>query len=152
MNAVSVVLAVLGIALAVACACCLWRFLTLRSKGYPVVMRPLPNGDGRHWRHGVLVYSATAAKFYKLRSILPESNLTLTRLGTSVQDRRRMTPREKQFLETDLHIVRVLHRAQEWEIALDAAGDTALVAWLESGPSARRDRNSAFNKPRPMEG
>lgn len=136
--------------LMLACAGAMWRFFTLRSKGYPVVMRPLPNQDGRHWRHGVLVYHPTSAKFYKLRSILPESNLTLTRLGTEVLQRREVTKRERNFLEDYLHVVRVSHRGQEWEIAVDSAGDTALVAWLESSPSARRDRNSAFNYPRPI--
>ena len=113
-------------------------------------MRPADSKDGRHWRHGVLVYSATSAKFYKLRSIRPESNVTLTRLGTEIVQRREISERETQFLERSMHVIRVRHRDREWELSLDSAGDTALVAWLESGPSARRDSHSAYNRPRPI--
>lgn len=140
---------ILGL-LILACLGALWRFLVLRSKGYPVVIRSLPNEDGRHWRHGVLVYSGTSAKFYKLRSIKPESDLSLTRLGTEILGRREITKREHACLEKNLHVIEVQHRGKRWELALDSQGDTALVAWLESGPSARLDRNSAYNNPRPI--
>lgn len=132
------------------CALGAWRFFTLRTKGYPVVMRPAGSKDGRHWRHGVLVYGSTSAKFYKLRSIRPESNVTLTRLGTEIVDRREIQGREARFLEGNVHVVVVRHRAREWEMAVDSSGDTALVAWLESGPSERRDTHSAYNRPRPI--
>ncbi|QFQ02698.1 hypothetical protein CUROG_06710 [Corynebacterium urogenitale] len=136
--------------LVLACLGALWRFTALRSKGYPVVIRSLPNEDARHWRHGVLVYSGTSAKFYKLRSIRPESDLSFTRLGTEIISRREITQRERNCLESDLHVIEVEHRQKRWELALDSQGDTALVAWLESGPSARRDRYSAYNHPRPI--
>ncbi len=29
----------------------------------------------------------------------------------------------------------------DWEVALDDAGDTALVAWLESAPSTRKEQS-----------
>lgn len=145
-----ILLYALLIAVAMVCAGILWRFVSLRSKGYPVVVRPLPNRDGRHWRHGVLIYSGVCAKFYKLRSIKPDSNLVLTRIGTEIVGRREITERERHFLESNVHVVEVAHRGKNWEIAVDSSGDTALVAWLESGPSARRDRNSAFNHPRPI--
>ena len=132
-------------------ATCMWRFFTLRKKGYPVVVRSLPSEDGRHWRHGVLIFSGVSVKFYKLRSLKPDSNLVLTRLATEIIGRREITHRERSFLESNLHVVEIRHRQRErWEIALDSQGDTALVSWLESAPSARRDRNSAFNHPQPM--
>lgn len=115
-----------------------WRFFTLRSQGYPVVVRRLPNSDGRHWRHGILKYSGHSARFYKLRSLRPASDVVLTRLGTAIVSRREITPRESAFLEDNVHVVEVVHRKTHWEIALDSAGDTALVAWLESAPSERR--------------
>lgn len=130
---------------------CMWRFFTLRKKGYPVVVRSLPSEDGRHWRHGVLIFNGVSVKFYKLRSLKPDSNLVLTRLATEIVGRREITNRERACLESNLHVVEVSHRKKErWEIAVDSQGDTALVAWLESAPSARRDRNSAFNHPQPM--
>lgn len=115
-----------------------WRFFALRSQGCPVVLRRLPNSDGRHWRHGILKYSGLSAQFYKLRSLRPASDVVLTRLGTHIVSRREITQRESAFLEDHVHIVEVSHRGRHWEIALDSSGDTALVAWLESAPSERR--------------
>ncbi|KGM18734.1 MULTISPECIES: DUF2550 domain-containing protein [Corynebacterium] len=132
-------------------AACLWRFFTLRSKGYPVVVRRLPSEDGRHWRHGVLVFNGISVKFYKLRSIKPDSNLVLTRLATDVVGRREITDRERVIMEPNMHVLELRHGSKErWEVALDSEGDTAMVSWLESAPSARRDRHSAFNNPQPM--
>ncbi|RAV34306.1 DUF2550 domain-containing protein [Corynebacterium heidelbergense] len=118
-----------------------WRFFTLRSGSYPVLVRRLPANDGRHWRHGVLVYSETVARLYKLRSLRPESDVVLTRYGTTIVGRRELTDRERQFMEPNVHIVHVRLRSQEYEIAVDRQGDTALVSWLESAPSERRVRS-----------
>lgn len=134
----------------IACLAALWRFMTLRSQGYPVVVRSLPNQDGKHWRHGVLLYAETSARFFQLRSVSPQCDLTLTRLGTEIIGRREITQFERKFLESTLHVVEIAHRGKHYEIAVDSQGDTALVAWLESGPSERRDRNSAYNNPRPI--
>lgn len=136
--------------LAVVTCMALWRFSTLRSQGYPVVIRTLPNPEGRHWRHGVLVYSGTSAKWFKLRSVSPTCDAVWTRIGTQIMSRRQPNAKEAAFMESDLHIVEIDHRGSRWELAVDAAGDTALVAWLESAPSERRDRHSSYNKPRPM--
>lgn len=127
-----------------------WRFLTLRAQGFPVLVRALPNDDGRHWRHGVLIYSGISAKFFKVRSLRPDCDLTLTRLGTEILSRREPTQRESFVLEPGVHVVVISHHGRQWELAVDESGDTALVAWLESAPSARRDRSSAYNNPRPM--
>ncbi|MEJ6548087.1 DUF2550 domain-containing protein [Corynebacterium sp. USCH3] len=117
------------------------RFLTLRSRGIPVVVRSLPNPDGRHWRHGVLVYGSSTARVYKLRSVRPESDLQLSRHHTEITDRRDITKREASFLEAELHVMTLLDGTKTWEVALDDAGDTALVSWLESAPSERMIRS-----------
>ncbi|AHW63795.1 DUF2550 domain-containing protein [Corynebacterium glyciniphilum] len=117
------------------------RFLTLRSRGIPVVVRSLPNPDGRHWRHGVLVYGSGIARVYKLRSVRPESDLQLSRHHTEITDRRPITRREAAFLESELHVMTLLDGKRTWEVALDDAGDTALVSWLESAPSERMVRS-----------
>ena len=117
-----------------------WRFATVRSRGIPVVIRSLPNPAARHWRHGVLMSSGTCAKVFKLRSLRPESDISLTRLGTVITSRRPVSAEERHFLEADLHVVRIAHRGREFEVALDDRGDTALVSWLESGPSVRQER------------
>lgn len=125
----------------------LWRFMTLRKQGYPVVFRPLPNADGRNWRHGVLVYSGTCARFFKLRSLRPESDLALGRHDTEIIDRRPVALSEAHILEDDLHILRLKHKGREWELAVDSRGDTAMVSWLESAPSSRRVRVTRFTVP-----
>ncbi|AWT25845.1 MULTISPECIES: DUF2550 domain-containing protein [Corynebacterium] len=125
-------------AFAVVMAC--GRFLTLRSRGIPVVVRSLPNPDGRHWRHGVLVYGAMHARVFKLRSLRPESDISISRQRTSIECRRPITDKESNFLEPELHVLALDDGGVRWEVAIDDAGDTALVAWLESAPSTRSVR------------
>lgn len=134
----SVAIAILGVPAMIAGLVILWRFFTLRSHGYPVLVRSLPAEAGRKWRHGVLLYSGTQAKFYKVRSIWPESDVQLTRIGTSIVDRRQVGGRELRFMEEGVHVVVVETQGRRYEIAVDDQGDTALVAWLESAPSERR--------------
>lgn len=117
------------------------RFLTLRSRGIPVVVRSVPNPEGRHWRHGVLVYGGLQAKVYKLRSLRPESDLSFSRQSTEISGRRPISSLEASFLEDDLHVLSLTDGPADWEVALDDAGDTALVAWLESAPSARKEQS-----------
>lgn len=125
------------------------RFIALRSRGIPVVVRSMPNPEGRHWRHGVLVYGGMHARVFKLRSLRPESDISLSRQGTSIVSRREISGREAHFLEPELHVLALQDnrdvdsagpRGACWEVALDDAGDTALVAWLESAPSSRMVR------------
>lgn len=124
------------------------RFLTLRSGGIPVVVRSVPNPDARHWRHGILVYGGVYARVYKVRSLRPEPDISLFRQGTSITGRREITAREAQFLEADLHVLALDDGGARWELALDDAGDTALVAWLESAPSTRMVRPQTRIDPR----
>ncbi|MGO1950539.1 MAG: DUF2550 domain-containing protein, partial [Mycobacteriaceae bacterium] len=119
------------------------RFLTLRSRGLPVVIRSLPNPDGRHWRHGVLVYGSSRARVYKLRSLRPESDVELSRQDTEIDGRRPISDMEAKFLEAELHVLTLDDHERRWEVALDDAGDTALVSWLESAPSARLIRSAS---------
>ncbi|KAB3523217.1 DUF2550 family protein [Corynebacterium sp. zg254] len=117
-----------------------WRFLTLRTKGFPVVVRSLPGEEGRHWRHGVVVYSPNALRVYKLRSLLPRADFHLKRLSTEIAGRRQVKDVERHILESSLHIVELQCNKKSLELALDSQADTALVAWLESRPSERRVR------------
>lgn len=117
------------------------RFLTLRSRGIPVVVRTLPSPEGRHWRHGILVYGGMLARVFKVRSLLPLPDIEIDRQGTEITGRREITDWETQFLESDLHVMEITNAGRRYEVALDEAGDTALVAWLESAPSTRQVRS-----------
>lgn len=117
-----------------------WRFFSLRSHGVSVVIRPLPSPVGRHWRHGVVVYSEQELTLYKLRSLQPWPDFTLSRLKTEIVNRRQVVDQERHVLENYLHVVEVREGDQHFEVAVDRRGDTALVAWLESRPSERRVR------------
>lgn len=116
------------------------RFLGLRSKGVSVVVRPLPSPAGRHWRHGALIYSEEEVKVYKLRTLQPWPDFTLSRLETEIINRRPVSDDEAHVLEQDLHVVELRSADMHWEMAVDQRSDTALVAWLESRPSERRVR------------
>lgn len=124
------------------------RFLTLRSRGIPVVVRSVPNPEARHWRHGVLVYGGMHARVFKLRSVRPEPDISLSRQGTAITARREINSREAHFLEPELHVLSLEDNGAHWEVALDDAGDTALVAWLESAPSTRMVRPMTRIDPR----
>jgi hypothetical protein len=137
----TIVVTVIVIVLACAVVIAGGRFLTLRSRGIPVVVRRLPSPEGRHWRHGVLVYGGMTARVFKVRSLRPESDFEIHRQGTGISGRREITEWEAQFLEPDLHVMEVEDGGTRFEVALDEAGDTALVAWLESAPSTRQVRS-----------
>lgn len=146
----TIVVTVVVIALVCAVLIAGGRFLTLRSRGIPVVVRPLPSPEGRHWRHGVLVYGGMGARVFQVRSLRPLPDMEIHRQGTEIAGRRRITEWESQFLELELHVLEVTDGGRRFEVALDEAGDTALVAWLESAPSTRQVRS--MNKVDPRHG
>ncbi len=115
-----------------------WRFLALRSKGFPVVVRDLPSPEGRHWRHGVLICSGTTARLFKVRSLRPMADALLSRSNTEILSRRQPVGAERQILEDGVHIVELAAGGKHLELAIPQQVDTALVAWLESCPSERR--------------
>ena len=146
-----VALVVVVIAACIALGLALWRAVTLRSKGIPVVARTLPAPDGRHWRHGVLIFTGTTAKIYEVFSIRPEPDLTFERAHTEIVGRRGIQECEARRLEQELNIVELEASGRRFELAIDPQCDTALVSWVESGPSARRDVHSGFNRPHPLD-
>ncbi|ALA67104.1 DUF2550 domain-containing protein [Corynebacterium lactis] len=137
----SIFLMAIGLILVAGGALALWRFASLHSKGTPVIVRPLPASDGAAWRHGVMVYSESVLKVYKLRSLRPGADVCFSRHDVSIVDRRDPTMVEAGFFDDGLKVVRIQTRSVgQWELALDPSGDTALVAWVESSPSVRQTR------------
>lgn len=137
MSIVWTLIAVLCVLAVIAAA---WRFFALRSRGTAVVVRPLPSRDARQWRHGVLLYNEAEAQLFKLLSLAPWPDFLMERHNTEIINRRPVNDKEQGMLEADLRILEMRSGNQTFEVAVDAGGDTALVAWIESGPSPRRVR------------
>ncbi len=132
---------ILGSLLAVVGILALMRFASLHSKGTPVIARPLPAADGSGWRHGVMVYSESVLRVYKLRSLRPGSDVKFRRHDITIDSRRDPTDIEAGFFEPTDRVIKIsTSNHGEWELALDTSGDTALVAWVESSPSVRQTR------------
>lgn len=127
-----------------------YRFFTLRSVGFPVVVRALPSPEGRRWRHGVLLFSDSYARFYKVRSILPWGDVLMPRHSIEIVSRRTAGTSDQGALHEGAGVLRIRVHDKDYEMAMSGDADTALVAWLESSPSTRRDPYSLFNKPRPL--
>ncbi|MFD5867355.1 DUF2550 domain-containing protein [Corynebacterium sp. NPDC060344] len=141
MDALNVFVVVVAFVLLLGGVLALWRFTKLRSKGTPVIIRPIPAEDGAAWRHGVMKYSDGTALVYKLRSLRPGADLSFPRNDVEILSRREPTTVEAGFFDDGLHVVGFAVAGQgEWELAVDDSGDTALVAWVESSPSARQTR------------
>ena len=141
MDALNVFVVVVAFVLLLGGLLALWRFTKLRSKGTPVIIRPIPAGDGAAWRHGVMTYTDGMALVYKLRSLRPGADLSFPRNDVEILSRREPTTVEAGFFDDGLHVVTFSVVDQgEWELAVDDSGDTALVAWVESSPSARQTR------------
>lgn len=141
-----IVLMIIGAILIVGGGLALWRFASLHAKGTPIIARRLPAGDGAHWRHGVMVYSESGLKMYKLRSLRPGHDVDFARHDVTIVDRRDPTAVEAGFFAPGLHVLHITSgRSGEWEFAMDSSADTALVAWTESKPSPRQTRQLPRN-------
>lgn len=146
MDALNVFVVVVAFVLLLGGALAMWRFAKLRSKGTPVIIRPIPAQDGAAWRHGVMKYNEGTALVYKLRSLRPGADLSFPRNDVEILSRREPTDVEAGFFDTELHVVVLSVTGQgEWELSVDDSGDTALVAWVESSPSARQTRTLPTN-------
>lgn len=141
MNGIAVFVLVIGVLLVIGGFLALWRFTSFRSKGTPIIIRPLPAADGAAWRHGVIKYTDELINVYKLRSIRPGADVRLPRNDVEIVSRREPTEVEAGFFDPGLHVVAcTVEGMGDWEVAVDASGDTALVAWVESSPSRRTRR------------
>lgn len=146
MDALKVFVVVVASVLLLGGLLALWRFTKLRSKGTPVIVRPIPADDGAAWRHGVMKYTDSGALVYKLRSLRPDADLRFPRNDVEIRSRREPTAIERDFFDEGLHVITFSVAGQgDWEFAVDASGDTALVAWVESSPSVRQTRRLPTN-------
>ncbi|ANE03783.1 DUF2550 domain-containing protein [Corynebacterium crudilactis] len=142
-----VVVAVLAVILLAA-----WRFFTLRSKGTSVILRELPQNGVHGWRHGLFRYNGNKLEYFKLRSLLPMSNLTLDRLSVTLLDRRDPVSDEAVFMSKGVKVLHIQSNDDHIEIALNTHSEMAFTAWLEAAPDARAEHTlnaRDFNRFRP---
>lgn len=118
-----------------------WRVHHLRVTGVPIILRYLPAGDGAGWRHGTLRYDDHEVRFYRLSSVRIGPSWVLPRIGTEIVGRRRAEAGELDLIEPAMTVVHTDSPNGETELAFERDGLTAFQSWLESRPSARRQRS-----------
>ncbi|RNE48391.1 DUF2550 domain-containing protein [Corynebacterium alimapuense] len=136
---------VLIIAVVVAIALALWRFLMFRSRGTSVIMRRLPAVGAHGWRHGSVRYNGEELEFFQLRSLSPVADLVLNRQSLDFHENRQISEPESAFMTSRLTVTTLCQDGHHYEMALDPRGLMALTAWVESAPSARQERTD-FNR------
>lgn len=145
-----------------ALAAAAWRFFSLRSRGTNVIMRELPASGNHGWRHGTLRYGGETLEYFKLRSLMPWANLVLDRREVEILGTRNISESEAEFMPDEVKILTIAvgeHRGENhgeyleehetsgkilegkrYEVGLEAHGEMALRAWVESAPDLRQQR------------
>lgn len=113
-----------------------WRFLTVRSKGAPVLFRR--QGDG--WRHGVVRYRGDNLECFKVLSLSPAADLTIDRCTTQVDAHRKGEEEQTDIIDDEDIILVLSNPAGVYEFALAHHAAKAIIAWIESAPSLRLER------------
>lgn len=114
-----------------------WRFVMVRSKGTPVILRKLPAQGAHGWRHGSIRYLGSKIEYFRLRSLSPLADVILDRQRIHISARRSPSEREGYFMPPGVNIMRLVMGKSEYEMAIDRRGETAFLSWLESAPSQR---------------
>lgn len=117
-----------------------FRFFTLRSRGTSVLMRKMPAKDSHSWRHGMLRYIGESVKFFKLRSVSPAADLVFNRLDVELLGTRKLDDDEASFMPEAAEVLHFRAGDREYEVASDLHGILALIAWIESAPSRRQEK------------
>lgn len=115
------------------------RFVLLRSKGTPMLLRTLPAKGSHAWRHGIVRYTPETMEYFKLRSLRPGIDLSFPRLDIVVQDHRELDDVEATFMSEAGQVVIITCGGREYELAFDLHGAMAFNAWVESAPSPRKE-------------
>ncbi len=118
----------------------LLRVQRLRISGSPIIIRYLPAPAEQGWRHGTLRYDDHELRFYRLLSIRPGPSWVMPRLDTEIVGRRAPRGTEFDIMDAGMHVVRIHAPDGDAEFGFDRDALTAFQAWLESRPSARRER------------
>lgn len=115
------------------------RVVRLRRRGTPVLLRTLPAGDDRGWRHGIVRYNDDALAYYRLSSLRHGPSRIIARQAIEVGRRRAPHGSETDVIQ-DMTVVEVAAGGDRYEFAMPAGAVTAFQSWVESRPSERSRR------------
>lgn len=117
-----------------------WRFTMFRGHGAQCLLRAVPAQGSHGWRHGVLRYVGEHARFYKLRSLSFNYDLSLDRRSVSFNGVREPTAEERDFMPGVESVLLLGGSEGELEFAGARHVEMALISWLESAPDSRDQR------------
>ena len=117
-----------------------WRFTMFRGHGAQCLLRAVPAQGSHGWRHGVLRYVGEHARFYKLRSLSFNYDLSLDRRSVSFNGVREPTAEERDFMPGVESVLLLGGPEGKLEFAGARHVEMALISWLESAPDSRDQR------------
>ncbi|AWB82097.1 DUF2550 domain-containing protein [Corynebacterium yudongzhengii] len=137
---VTVVTVIISVVVVLAVCLAGWRFFFVRSHGVPALVRSLPSESSEDFRHGVMSYHGDYLEFHKLRSLLPRPDLALHRTHTELRGHRRADDEDPEILAPHYIIIELACGSDRYEMAMAPASAKAVVSWVESAPSERKER------------
>ena len=135
-----VVAYILLLVLVLTAAAAVWRFTMFRGSGVQGLIRRLPAEGAHGWRHGVLRYVGEEARFYKLRSLSFNYDVSLDRRTVTFNGLRDLTVQEREFMPEVDNILLLTGPEGDFEFAGDRHAEMALISWVESAPDSRAQR------------
>lgn len=117
-----------------------WRFLTVRNNGAPVLLRQLPASGTHGWRHGIAAYAGDTMRFFKLRSMSFSADTEFHRSTVTITGRREATETERVFMPVVEVVVLFSAGGRDYEFATDRHAAMAFTSWVESAPDIRQVR------------
>mgnify|MGYP001757730804 CR=1 FL=1 len=117
-----------------------WRFMMFRNSGAQGLIRSLP-ADGVHgWRHGVVRYVGEEARFYKLRSLSFNYDMSIDRRDVTFNGVRDLTDDERDIMPQVEKVLSLSGPMGQFEFAGQRHAEMALISWVESAPDSRAQR------------
>lgn len=119
-----------------------YRFVTVRRGSTSALWRSLPATGDAGWRHGALVYGDRELSYFRLSSVRMLADRRFSRHHMEIVSNRDPVAGELEIMPGRISVVEVHCRDEQFELALDRDGLTALQSWIESRPPERTVRRS----------
>lgn len=132
--------ALLLLVLVLVAVAAVWRFTMFRNTGVQGLIRQLPAEGVHGWRHGVLRYAGEEARFYKLRSLSFNYDVSLDRRDMTFNGIRELTAEERDFMPGVDCVLELSGPQGDFEFAGKRHAEMALISWVESAPDSRMQR------------